>query len=243
MKHVLHAILNKNTCTPTWHYQSSLKHNFSLHFLTPFILFSSLIINKNTKMATMADRVSDRDRDTRLDPSRVHVHTTTTYPSYVGPKSSWTGSWSSTNETGRASGPSTSQIVALITLVPLSGTLLFLAGLTLLGSIIGLCVTTPLFILFSPVIVPAVLLLGLAVTGFLSSGAFGLTGVSSLSRVVTYLRQAGHNVPDDLDYAKRRVADMAAYAGQKTKDAGQTIENKARESGTTHTTTGATART
>ncbi|XP_057524255.1 oleosin Ara h 10.0102-like [Amaranthus tricolor] len=197
----------------------------------------------------MADRDRDRDRtDTRGDPKQVQVHTTTTYPAYVGQKGSWTGSWTGSSY-GSGGGPTASQVVALITLVPLSGTLLFLAGLTLVGSIIGLVITTPVFLLFSPVLVPAALLLGLAVTGILSSGAFGLSGLSSLSWVANYLRQAGHTVPDDLDYAKRRVADMAAYAGQKTKDVGQTIESKARESGThpygsTHstTTTGVTAR-
>ncbi|KMT18242.1 hypothetical protein BVRB_2g024090 [Beta vulgaris subsp. vulgaris] len=164
--------------------------------------------------------MADRDRDTR-DPRQIHVHTQHT--GLHGPKS------------GGPSGPSASQVVALVTLLPVSGTLLFLAGLTLVGSAIGLAVAAPLFLLFSPVLIPAALLLALAVTGFLSSGAFGLTGLSSLSRVVGYLRQAGRRMPDDLDYAKRRVADMAAFAGQKTKDVGQTIESKARESGT-HTT-------
>ncbi|XP_021769148.1 oleosin 18.2 kDa-like [Chenopodium quinoa] len=181
-------------------------------------------------MATM-----DRDRDTR-DPRQIHVHTQ--HASVHGGNVRGSGGYGFSS----GGGPTASQVIALVTLVPVTGTLLFLAGLTLLGTVIGLCLATPVFLLFSPVLVPAALLMGLAVTGFLSSGAFGLTGLSSLSRVVGYIRQAGRRMPDDLDYAKRRVADMAAFAGQKTKDVGQTIESKARESGT-HTTSGGTTAT
>ncbi|GAA0139872.1 hypothetical protein Leryth_005829 [Lithospermum erythrorhizon] len=130
--------------------------------------------------------------------------------------------------------PSATQVIALITLLPVGGTLLGLAGLTLAGTLIGLAVTTPVFIIFSPVLVPAVLLFGLAVTGFLSSGAFGLTGLSSLSYVVNYFRKkagAPETVPEQWDYAKRRVQDATMQVGQKTKDVGQAIQNKAQEGG------------
>lgn len=68
-------------------------------------------------------------------------------------------------------GPSTAQILAVVTLVPVGGILLGLAGLTLLGTVIGLVVATPVFILFSPVLVPAAITVALAVTGFLTSGS------------------------------------------------------------------------
>lgn len=124
-------------------------------------------------------------------------------------------------------GPSTGKVLAVLTLLPVGGTLLALAGLTLMGTVIGLVVSTPVFLLFSPVLVPAALTIGLAVTGFLTSGAFGVTGLSSLSWVFNYFRRT--SVPDQLDYAKRRVQDAAAYAGQKTKDMGQDIQSKAQE--------------
>lgn len=128
-------------------------------------------------------------------------------------------------------GPSKGKILALITLLPVGGTLLGLAGLTLIGTLIGLAVATPLFILFSPVLVPAALTIGLAVTGFLTSGTFGLTGLTSLSFLVNSLRQATGSVPEQLDHAKRRMQDLAMYTGQKTKDMGQTIQSKAQEIG------------
>ncbi|KAL9230181.1 hypothetical protein vseg_005567 [Gypsophila vaccaria] len=165
--------------------------------------------------------MADRDITTTRDTRQIQVHPQHTTHGPLG------------HMGGGPNGPTASQVIALVTLVPVSGTLLVLAGLTLVGSVIGLAVATPLFILFSPVLVPAALLMVLAVTGFLSSGAFGLTGLSALTRITSYLRQLGQRVPDDLDYAKRRVADAVAYTGQKTKDVGQTIESKARESGTT----------
>ncbi|MBA0733238.1 hypothetical protein Gogos_017273 [Gossypium gossypioides] len=127
------------------------------------------------------------------------------------------------------SGPSTSQVLAVLTLLPIGGTLLALAGLTLAGTVIGLMLATPLFIIFSPVLVPAAITIAMAVTGFLSSGAFGLTGLSSLSYVLNRLRYATGTEQLDLDHAKRRVQDMAEYVGQKTKEVGQKIENKAHE--------------
>lgn len=128
-------------------------------------------------------------------------------------------------------GPSASQVLAVIMLLPVGGTLLCLAGITLALSLIGLAVTTPLFIIFSPVLVPAFITISLAVTGFLSSGALGLSGLSSLSWVLNYFRKAADTMPEQLEHAKQKAQDLLVYAGQKTKDVGQTIQNKAQETG------------
>ncbi|CAI8612196.1 unnamed protein product [Vicia faba] len=158
--------------------------------------------------------------------------------------------------------PSTSQVLAVIAGLPVGGILLALAGLSLLGTLTGLALTTPLFILFSPILVPATIIIGLAVAGFLTSGAFGLTALSSFSWVVNYIRQTQGTVPEQLESAKYHLADMASYVGQKTKEAGQKtkevgqeIQSKAQESKqdiqakaqeskrTSTTTTGATGTT
>ncbi|KAJ9152864.1 hypothetical protein P3X46_026376 [Hevea brasiliensis] len=125
--------------------------------------------------------------------------------------------------------PSASKVLVVVTLLPLGGGLLALAGLTLVGTLIGLAITTPLFLIFSPVLVPAAFVLALAVVAFLSSGAFGLTGMTSLSWVLQYLRQATQAMPEQLDQAKKRMQDMAGYVGQKTKEMGQEIQKKAHE--------------
>ncbi|KAJ8750007.1 hypothetical protein K2173_013922 [Erythroxylum novogranatense] len=111
-------------------------------------------------------------------------------------------------------GPSASKVLAVITMLPVGAGLLALAGITLVGTLIGLAITTPVFLLFSPVLVPAALVLAFAVTSFLASGAFGVTGLTSLSWFVNYFRQASQAVPEQLDQAKRRMQDMVGYVGQ-----------------------------
>ncbi|XVE84017.1 hypothetical protein DITRI_Ditri16bG0135000 [Diplodiscus trichospermus] len=131
------------------------------------------------------------------------------------------------------SGPSKSQVLAVLTPLPVGGTLLALAGLTLTGTVIGLALATPLFIIFSPVLVPTSIAVSMAVAGFLSSGAFGLTGLSSLYYLFNWFRGVTGTEQLDLDHAKRPMQDMVAYDGQKTKEVGQKVENKAHEGGRT----------
>ncbi|KAF8075440.1 hypothetical protein N665_1093s0001 [Sinapis alba] len=126
-------------------------------------------------------------------------------------------------------GPSTTQVLSFLVGVPVVGSLLAIAGLLLAGSVIGLLISIPLFLLFSPVIVPAALTIGLATIGFLASGVFGLTGLSSVSWVMNYLRGTRKSVPEQLEYAKRRMADAVGYAGQKGKEMGQHVQDKAHE--------------
>ena len=161
--------------------------------------------------------MADRERD-RPQPHQLQVHPQHRYD--AGPKSFMP-----------KRGPSASQVLAVITLLPIGGTLLALSGLTLAGSVIGLLITTPLFIIFSPVIVPAAIVIGLAVTGFFTSGAFGLTGLTSFSWVLNSFRQTTGS--EMADQAKRRMADVAGYVGQKTREVGQEIQTKAHEVGKT----------
>nr|UTD45095.1 oleosin [Brassica juncea] len=127
-------------------------------------------------------------------------------------------------------GPSSTQVLSFLVGVPIGGSQLAIAGLLLAGSVIGLMISIPLFLLFSPVIVPAAVTIGLAATGFLASGMFGLTGVSSVSWVMNYLRGTRKSsVPEQLEYAKKRMADAVGYAGQKGKEMGQHVQNKAHE--------------
>ncbi|GJZ52082.1 oleosin 18.2 kDa-like protein [Tanacetum coccineum] len=128
---------------------------------------------------------------------------------------------------------SKSKLLAVLTLFPLGGLCLILSALILTGTLIGLTVATPVFVLFSPILVPALITIGLAVTGFLTSGAFGITALSALTYIVNYFRKmgggasagVGGSVHDQLDYAKRRATDTAGYLGQKVKDVGQKTQD------------------
>jgi hypothetical protein len=122
-------------------------------------------------------------------------------------------------------GPTAGQVIAVLAGLPVGGTLLALSGFTLMLTLIGLAVATPLFVIFSPVIVPAMVVIGMAVGAILTSGALGITGLSSLSWVASYVRQVTGGCP--MDEAKRKVVDVTDYVGQKTKDLGQGIQNTA----------------
>lgn len=119
-------------------------------------------------------------------------------------------------------GPSTSQVLAIVAVLPVAGFMLFLAGITFAGSAVGLAVATPLFLIFSPVLVPGAIAIGLAVIFLITSGAVGVTGLSSLLWAVNYLRQAAAPLPGYL----RRAMDKL---GETTKDLGQGIQRQAHE--------------
>ncbi|PKU67831.1 oleosin S2-2-like [Dendrobium catenatum] len=133
----------------------------------------------------------------------------------------------------RDKSPPASKAVAAVMLFPVGGFLLAISALTLVTTVVGLAVTTPLFFLFSPVLVPAAVVIALAVVGFLASGAFGLTAVTSLSWIVNYLRsrsgQVGSSVHEQVEYVKRRVGEAAGQVGQvgqKSKEVGHSAQSK-----------------
>ncbi|OWM90522.1 hypothetical protein CDL15_Pgr014825 [Punica granatum] len=132
-------------------------------------------------------------------------------------------------------GPTKSQVVVVLTLLPVGAILLLLAGLTLAGTLIGIAVTAPLFVIFSPILVPATLLIAFAVTGFLTSGAFGITALSAISWIVNFIRNMrGASLSEQVDHAKLRALETIGYLGHRTKEAGQAIQDKAHDEGRTH---------
>ncbi|KAG6584204.1 Oleosin 5, partial [Cucurbita argyrosperma subsp. sororia] len=122
---------------------------------------------------------------------------------------------------------STSKLLALLTLLPIGAFLLFLAGISFIGTVIGLAITSPLFLIFSPILLPAAFVIAVAVAGFLTSGAFGVTALSSVSWMANYLRRS--RVPFQLDQAKQWVREAAAQAAQTAEEAGQAIQSKAQD--------------
>ncbi|KAF3341770.1 oleosin-like protein [Carex littledalei] len=125
-------------------------------------------------------------------------------------------------------GPTKTQALAVATLFPTGGILLSLSGLALAASVVGLGLLAPIFLLFSPVLVPAALLMALAVTGFLTSGALGLGGLSSLACFARAARDLVTKAPDDTAQAIPSKG-YGATIGQKAKDTAQAIPSKAQE--------------
>nr|CAA55348.1 oleosin [Helianthus annuus] len=154
-------------------------------------------------------------------------HVTTTQPQYRHDQH--TGD-RLTHPQRHEQGPSTGKIMVIMALLPITGILFGLAGITSSDGYRA-SLATPLFVIFSPVIVPAMIAIGLAVTGFLTSGTFGLTGLSSLSYLFNMVRRSTMSVPDQMDYVKGKLQDVGEYTGQKTKDLGQKIQHTAHEMG------------
>lgn len=87
-----------------------------------------------------------------------------------------------------------------------SGTILVLSGLTLTGTVIGLVLATPLLVIFSPVLVPAAIVIFLLGTGMVSSGGFGVAAVSVLSWAQQYVTGKHPPGADKMDQAQMAFA-------------------------------------
>ncbi|ESQ43456.1 hypothetical protein EUTSA_v10015754mg [Eutrema salsugineum] len=87
--------------------------------------------------------------------------------------------------------PKARQMVKAATAVTAGGSLLVLSGLTLAGTVIALTVATPLLVIFSPVLVPAMITVVLIITGFLASGGFGIAAITAFSWLYRHMTGAG----------------------------------------------------
>ncbi|OMO52231.1 Oleosin [Corchorus olitorius] len=97
-------------------------------------------------------------------------------------------------------------MVKAATAVSAGGSLLVLSGLTLAGTVIALTIATPLFVIFSPVLVPALIAAALLVTGFVASGGFGVAAISVLSWIYGYATGKHPPGADQLDQARMKLA-------------------------------------
>nr|AFR46654.1 oleosin3 [Plukenetia volubilis] len=110
--------------------------------------------------------------------------------------------------------PRSHQVLKAATAATAGCSFLFLSGLTLAGTVIALTTTTPLMVIFSPVLAPAVITAGLIIAGFMISGGFSFAAILVLSwiyRHVTGQRTLG---AESLDEARLRWAGKA----RETKD-------------------------
>ncbi|KAK7343969.1 hypothetical protein VNO77_13125 [Canavalia gladiata] len=109
------------------------------------------------------------------------------------------------------------QIVKAATAVTAGGSLLIMAGLILSATIIALTIVTPLFVIFSPVLVPAVITVVLLSMGFLASGGFGVAAITVLAWIYQYITGKHPPGADQLDTARHKLFNKA----REIKDYGQ----------------------
>lgn len=105
--------------------------------------------------------------------------------------------------------PLSTQIVKGVSAATAGGSMLLLSGLTLAGTVIALTIATPLLVIFSPVLVPAAIAVFLIVSGFLTSGGFGIAALSVLSWMYKYLTGKHPVGADQIDHARARLAAKA----------------------------------
>ena len=113
--------------------------------------------------------------------------------------------------------PRSTQLVKATTAVVAGGSLLILAGLVLAGTVIGLTTITPLFVIFSPVLVPAVITVALLGLGFLASGGFGVAAITVLTWIYRYVTGKHPPGANQLDTARHKLMSKA----REIKDYGQ----------------------
>ncbi|WRX33313.1 Oleosin - like 6 [Theobroma cacao] len=127
------------------------------------------------------------------------------------------------------SAPSSRQAAKFLTATTLGATLLFLSGLTLTGTVMALIMATPLMVIFSPILVPAGVVIFLVITGFLFSGGCGVAAITALSWIYNYVRGKHPPGADQLDYARNTLARTARDMTEKAKEYGQYVQHKAQE--------------
>ncbi|KAL3647531.1 Oleosin 1-like [Castilleja foliolosa] len=111
--------------------------------------------------------------------------------------------------------PLTHQVVKAATAATAGGSLLVLSGLTLAGTVIALTIATPLLVIFSPVLVPAVITMFMLGTGFLASGGFGVAALSVLSWMYRYMTGKHPMGADQLDTARMKLGSKAREMKEK----------------------------
>ncbi|RZC82120.1 hypothetical protein C5167_044906 [Papaver somniferum] len=125
--------------------------------------------------------------------------------------------------------PNSTQVVGLLTLVISGGILLFLTGLTLTATVMGLIFFTPLIILSSPIWVPAGTVLFIAIAGFLSMTGFGVSLLAVCSWMYKYFRGRHPPGSDRVDYARSRIADTASHMKDYAREYGGYLQSKVKD--------------
>lgn len=125
--------------------------------------------------------------------------------------------------------PNSTQFIGFLALIVSGCILLFLTGLTITATVIGLIFFTPLILLSSPIWVPAGTVLFLAAAGFLSMCGFGLAVLAGLSWIYKYFR--GWNPPGSgrFDYARSRIADTASHVKDYAREYGGYLQSKVKD--------------
>ncbi|KAI5060705.1 hypothetical protein GOP47_0025125 [Adiantum capillus-veneris] len=121
-------------------------------------------------------------------------------------------------ERARKHAPASSQIIGFLALLITGGVSLFIGGLTVTGIVITLVLLTPVFLFFSPILVPAGIVLFLCVAGVLTAGGAGVATMSVLSWVYNHFKgqhPRGSNQVEGAEQVRQKARDVGAQAQSK----------------------------
>lgn len=134
--------------------------------------------------------------------------------------------------------PGVRQAIKFTTAATVGVACLALSGLTMTGTVLALVVITPLLVLFSPVLVPAVLAALLAGAGLVFSGGCGAAAIGVVTWVYSYVKGRHPPGADGLDHVRQVVGDTAAELKEKVLEAKERVSEEAKEMTTTMPETG-----
>ncbi|KAK1438762.1 hypothetical protein QVD17_04572 [Tagetes erecta] len=123
------------------------------------------------------------------------------------------------------------QVIKTATAITLGASLVVLSGLTLAATVIGLVVTTPLLVIFSPVLVPALITVSLIFSGFLTSGGLGAAATFVLYWMYRYVTGKHPVGSHQLDIARDKIAGAATGARDKAERLGHQTAGRVSASG------------
>ncbi|PIN06567.1 hypothetical protein CDL12_20879 [Handroanthus impetiginosus] len=118
--------------------------------------------------------------------------------------------------------PRSHLLVKAATATAAGSSLLVLSGLTLAGTIIALTMATPLLVIFSPVLVPGAITVFLVVSGFVTSGGFGVAAISVLSWIYQYVTGKHPPGAKQLDAERYKLTGKVQEAKEKAEQYGTT---------------------
>ncbi|KAL3696232.1 hypothetical protein R1sor_010308 [Riccia sorocarpa] len=121
-------------------------------------------------------------------------------------------------ETLQEQAPNQRQLIGAVTIVTVIVLLTTIGGLVTGGLAIGAAVLTPVFIFFSPVLVPLGTVFFVGVAGLLSAAGVTLVGVSTLRWLYHYFMGYHPVGSDKVDAAKNRIVDTASHLKERASD-------------------------
>ncbi|XP_002975381.2 oleosin 1 [Selaginella moellendorffii] len=123
----------------------------------------------------------------------------------------------------RERAPNSRQLLGIVLLLTAALIVLVLGGITLAGAGLSLALATPLFILFSPILVPLAGIVAVGTGGFVSLSAAFVTACSAVAWLYNYVKGRHPVGADKIDAVKHKIADTASHVSEKAREVAREV--------------------